>query len=103
MKKFISIFLITALFFCFFPVQAGNIMQNSSKSEIQNNKQKVKDLKKKKSVKKSTKDLKSEKEARELKKKAIEAKERSIDKNSKVKKVSVDENLPETIHQRNIP
>ena len=36
-------------------------------------------------------------------KKEIEAKERLIDRNKKVKKVPVDENLPETIHQRNIP
>lgn len=103
MKKIISIFLIASFFFCFIPVQAGNNMQNSSKSEIQNNKQQGKGLKKKRLDKKKNKDANSEKQARELKKKEIEAKERSIDRNKKVKKVSVDDNLPETVHQRNIP
>ena len=103
MKKIISIFLIASFFFCFIPVQAGNNMQNSSKSEIQNNKHHGKGLKKKRSDKKKNKDANSEKQARELKKKEIEAKERSIDRNIKVKKVSVDDNLPETVHQRNIP
>ena len=103
MKKIIAIFLITGIFFCFYPVQAGPDMQISNKPEIQNNKQEVKNLKKKKSAKKQIKDANSDKQTREMKKKEIEAKERLIDKNKKVKKISADENLPETVHQRNIP
>ena len=103
MKKIISIFLIAGFIFCFFPVQAANDMPSFNKPEIQNIKQEVKDLKKKKSAKKRIKDANSDKQTTELKKKEIETKERSMDKNKKVKKVSVDDNLPETVHQRNIP
>ena len=69
--------------------------------EIQD-KQELKNLKRKKSAKRPAKDPNSEKQAKELKKTEIEAKEHSIDKNKKIKRVSVDENLSETVHQWNI-
>ena len=103
MKKTISILLLSGFFFCFFPVQAGNEIQNTNVSVTLKNKQGTKDIKKKKSAKNQTKIADSEKQARELKKKDIENKERLMDKNKKVKKVSVDDNLPETVHKRNIP
>jgi len=103
MKKFIVFFLLACFLFCFFPVQADKDIQTTAVSEIQKNKQEAKDFKKKKLSKKQNKDANSEKQNREQRKKDIENKERLIDKNKKVKKISVDENLPETIHQRNIP
>jgi len=103
MKKSISILLLTGFIFWHIPAWAGNTIQSQNKQELQNQKLEVKNIKKKKSSRKQIKDANSEKLTREVKKKEIEAKERSIDKNTKVKKVSVDENLPQTVRQRNIP
>ena len=101
MKKTITFFLLIGFFSCLLPVDGMNFMQYSNKSEFQD-KQELK-VQKKKTTKKQVKDLNAEKQAKELKKKDIEAKEHSVNRNMKVKRVSVDENLPETVRQRNIP
>ncbi len=111
MKKFITICLFIGLLFSFYPGNAWEVNQKKNRSENlekrqPNQKKKHKSKKQGKESSTATKSeekIKKEKEAKDQKKKEIEIKEYSIDKNKKVKRVSTDKNLPETIRNRNIP
>ena len=108
MKKIITIFLLIGLLFSFHPVIAREVNQEKSKLEKREKRQ-LNHKKRHKSEMQgqdSSTAAQSEekiKKDKDLRKKEIEIKEHSVDKNKKVKRVSTDENLPETVRNRNIP
>ena len=102
MKKFIVIFLFLGFVFLAFSVSAQEKKQRSNKPETTVN-QNSKREEKKDSVAKRSPEIISDAQAEEQRKKEIEAKELSVNKNKKVRRFGVDENLPQMIQKRNIP
>lgn len=81
---------------------AQEVKQNSFQSVNAEKIDSVNIVKKKLTAKQST-EISSDKKAEEQRKKEIEAKEHSVNKNKKVRRFGVDENLSNTIRKRNIP
>ena len=102
MKRFGSILILAIFFVSVVSVYASDRNLVLKKSEMQENKD-LKVTKKKHSPKRELKMTISEKQLKEQRKKEIEVKEHTINKNKRVKRVSPDENLPETVKKRNIP
>ncbi len=102
MKKIGTILVLAIFLVSFVSIHPLDRNLGQTKSELQENSD-LKVKKKRNSTKKELKDPISEKQLKDQKKREIEVKEHSIDKNKKVKRVSSDENLPETVKKRNIP
>jgi hypothetical protein len=99
MKKNIAIVLILGLLLPAIPMNAQDGMKKKNKTETA--------AKRKSNIKKDENQAvvtsAGDKHADELRKREIEKKEQSVDKNKKVKRLTLDENLPATIRNRNIP
>ena len=102
MKKYIAIFLFLWLLFPSASVSAQEVKQ-SIKKDTTAKKQDPKNAVQNKSSLKKSKKIKSEAQKEEQRKKDIEAKEYSVNKNKKVRRFGIDENIPETVKKRNIP
>jgi len=102
MKKILTFLVLFGLLFSFHIVIASPVLQDLKKVEPIE-KQDLKHKKKQKLSKDQSKNQLTEEQIKEKRKKEIEAKERSTDKNKPVKRISKDENLPETVRKRNIP
>jgi hypothetical protein len=99
MKKYFAILLILGFLFPTLPVcaQEGNTKQKKTETVAKRK------SKHRKNIKPSETAGLSEEQTKELRKKDIEAKERTVDKNKKVKRLIVDEDLSKTVRNRNIP
>lgn len=100
MKKIITILLLVGLLFSYQPLNAKPSLQDAKKSEKVTKKL---SHQKKQMLKKEHKKPLTPEQLKEKQKKEIEAREKSIDRTKPVKKVSSDENLPQTVRKRNIP
>jgi len=99
MKKYFAVLLLSGFLIPVLPISAQEVKKNIKNTETISKQNSAK--KKKKCA--TTMKGKTEAQSSEQRKKDIEAKERLVDKNKKVKRVGVDENLPKTIRERNIP
>jgi len=102
MKNIIAILLFIGFSVPSPSLSAQEVAQNSFQSVNVEKKDSVNVVKKKLTVKQST-EISSDKKAEEQRKKEIEAKEHSVNKNNKVRRFGIDENLSNTIQKRNIP
>lgn len=102
MKKIITVLLFSGFLFSLLPLNAQEKIQNKNQTETRQ-KRGLERQKRKGSRKNQVKVNPTNVQSNEQKKREIENREHSLDKNKKVKRFSVDENLPETVKKRNIP
>ena len=100
MKKYLAILFLIGLLIPAIPTNAQGGKQSKTKSATTS----VKDSKqRKKTVIKQGSQIKIESQADVQRKKAIEAKELTVNKNKKVRRFDLDENISTVIRDRNIP
>ncbi len=100
MKRIAIFCLLFGFLISIFPLNLRGNFQNANKSEFPQSR-KLKRQQKKEAAKLEA--AAAELRVREQKKNEIEVREHTVDKNKKVKKISTDQNLPETVKKRNIP
>ncbi len=102
MKNIIAILLVTGFSILSLSVCAREVKPNNIQSVNVEKQDSVNKVKQNLTAKQSAKAV-SDAKAEEKRKKAIEAKERSVNKNKKVRRFGVDDNLSKIIRERNIP